>query len=65
MPLASVLPAFTWRLLITWIAGMVTARRSAATKTKICKRTVKPRPAGEARDGQFPVTSGTGRKVRR
>jgi hypothetical protein len=49
---------------ITWIAGMSTAQRTAAN-TRICKRTVKPRPAGKARDGQFPVTSGTERKVRR
>jgi hypothetical protein len=40
----SALPAFIWRLPTTSIAGS-TARRTAATKTKICKMTVKPRPA--------------------
>jgi hypothetical protein len=40
----SALPAFTWRLPITSIASMSTARRTAATKTDR-QRTVKPRPA--------------------
>ena len=35
LPAYSALPAFTWRSLITSITGMSTARRTAATKTKI------------------------------
>src|SRR5260370_18096482 len=37
----SALLVFIWRLPITSIVGMSTAQRTAATNTRICKRTVK------------------------